>query len=91
MITGRSNYKKYGELLGVDLINNPDLAATPAVAFRIGALFWKASVLNERADAGDFTQITKRINGGLNGLAERQKYYERAKKALGVLDSQQLR
>jgi predicted chitinase len=91
IITGRSNYKKYGELLGVDLINNPDLAATPAVAFRIGALFWKASGLNERADAGDFTQITKRINGGLNGLAERQKYYERAKKALGVLDSQQLR
>jgi len=88
-IQGRHNYKKYGELLEVDLIGNPDLAATPQVAFRTAGLFWRASGLNERADAGDFTQITRRINGGLNGLAERQSYYEIAKKALGVLDGQQ--
>ena len=90
-ITGRSGYKKYGELLGVDLINNPDLAATPAVAFRIGALFWKVRGLNEMADAGDFIEITKRINSFLGGLANRKKYYEIAKKALGVLDDQQTR
>jgi predicted chitinase len=39
---------------------------------------------NELADAEDFTTITKRINGGLTGLAERQRYYEVAKKALGL-------
>jgi predicted chitinase len=83
-ITGRDNYKKYGDLLGVDLIGNPDLAAQPEYAFQTAGLFWKMRGLNELADAEDFTTITKRINGGLNGLAERERYYEVAKKALGV-------
>jgi putative chitinase len=82
-ITGRANYKKYGDLLGVDLEENPDLAATPQYAFSTAGLFWKLNGLNELADVQDFVSITKRINGGLNGLAERQKYYEIAKNALG--------
>jgi putative chitinase len=81
-ITGRANYKKYGDLLGVDLVGNPDLAATPQYAFSTAGLFWKLNGLNELADVQDFIAITKRINGGLNGLAERQKYYEIAKNAL---------
>jgi putative chitinase len=81
-ITGRANYKKYGELLGVDLVGNPDLAATPEYAFQIAGLFWSLRGLNKLADAEDFTTITRRINGGLTGLAERQSYYETAKKAL---------
>jgi predicted chitinase len=88
-ITGRSSYKKYSELLGLDLINNPDLAATPAVVFRTGALYWKVSGLNELADAEDFISITKRINGGTSGLADRVRYYELAKKALGVPEDRQ--
>src|SRR5262249_42733694 len=83
-ITGRSNYKKYGDLLGVDLVGNPDLAATPQFAFSTAALFWKMNGLNELADVQDFITITKRINGGLNGLADRQKYYEIAKNVLGA-------
>ena len=83
-ITGRANYKKYGDLLGVDLVGNPDLAATPQYAFSTAGLFWKLNGLNELADVQDFIAITKRINGGLNGLAERQKYYEIAKNALGA-------
>jgi putative chitinase len=83
-ITGRANYKKYGDLLGVDLIGNPDLAATPQFAFSTAGLFWKLNGLNELADVQDFTTITKRINGGLNGLAERERYYEIAKNALGA-------
>jgi predicted chitinase len=82
-ITGRANYEKYGDLLGVDLVGNPDLAATPQYAFSTAGLFWKLNGLNELADVQDFTAITKRINGGLNGLAERQKYYEIAKNVLG--------
>ena len=82
-ITGRANYEKYGDLLGVDLIGNPDLAATPQYAFSTAGLFWKLNGLNELADVQDFTAITKRINGGLNGLADRQKYYEIAKNVLG--------
>jgi len=83
-ITGRTNYKKYGDLLGVDLVGNPDLAATPQFAFSTAALFWKMNGLNELADVQDFITITKRINGGLNGLADRQKYYEIAKNVLGA-------
>ena len=83
-ITGRANYKKYSDLLGVDLVGNPDLASQPEYAFQIAALFWKMRGLNELADVQDFTTITKRINGGLNGLPERQKYYETAKKTLGL-------
>ena len=83
-LAGRSNYEKYGNLLGVDLVNTPDLAATPQVAYRIAGLYWKASGLNELADTGDFITITRRINGGLNGLENRQMYYERAKRALGL-------
>jgi putative chitinase len=81
-ITGRFNYKKYGDLLGVDLVDHPELAAQPDWAFATAGLFWKTNGLNELADAEDFVKITKRINGGVNGLADRQMYYERAKTVL---------
>ncbi len=83
-ITGRANYKKYGDLLGVDLVGNPDLASTPQFAFSTAALFWKNNGLNELADVQDFITITRRINGGLNGLQDRQKYYAIAKNVLGA-------
>lgn len=86
-LTGRANYKKFGELLGVDLIGDPDLAAKPEYAFQTAALYWRRKGLNELADGGsdeDFKDITIRINGGLNGLANREKYYDLAKKALGL-------
>jgi len=86
-ITGRSNYRKYGGLLNLDLEGNPDLAATTQVGLQVACLFWKTNGLNELADVSDFLTITKRINGGTNGLADRQKYYERAKNALGVAAS----
>lgn len=83
-ITGRANYKKYGDLLGVDLVGNPDLASTPQFAFSTAGLFWKMNGLNELADVQDFITITRRINGGLNGLQDRQKYYAIAKNVLGA-------
>jgi putative chitinase len=83
-ITGRFNYQKYGDLLGIDLTANPALAATPEVAFATAGLYWQSNGLNELADAQQFVTITRRINGGTNGLEDRQKYYERAKAVLGV-------
>ena len=83
-LTGRANYQKYGDQLGVDLAGNPELAATPQYAFLTAVLFWQTHGLNELADNQDFITITKRINGGLNGLADRQRYYEIAKRVLGV-------
>lgn len=81
-ITGRENYRKYGVFLNVDLLKNPELAAAPQVGFRIAGAYWATHGLNELADRGEFVQITMRINGGLNGLKQRQLYYERAKKVL---------
>lgn len=74
-ITGRFNYAKYGALLGVDLVVQPELAATPEFAFATAGLYWQSNGLNELADAGEFIKITRRINGGTNGLPDRQKYH----------------
>ena len=82
-ITGRYNYQKYGALLGIDLAADPALAATPAVAFATAGLYWQKNGLNELADVRDFVAITKRINGGTNGLADRQRYYAKALAVLG--------
>lgn len=77
-LTGRFNYRKFGKLLGVDLENNPELASTPEIAFKIAGQFWDINGLNELSDKRQFKAITKRINGGYNGLADRIKYYDRA-------------
>jgi putative chitinase len=89
-ITGRANYQKYGGLLGIDLVNNPERAATPEVGFRVAGLFWQKNGLNELADGEMFQTITKRINGGLTGFEDRLKYYTRAKEVLGVPPSRGL-
>ena len=84
-ITGRNNYAECGKAMGVDLITNPELLETNDLACRSAAWFWASRGLNDLADKGDFKRITKRINGGYNGLKERQAYYARAKMALGVV------
>jgi putative chitinase len=87
-ITGRANYRRFGDLLGLDLVTTPDQAASPEVAFRIAGLYWTKKGLNELADrvtAEAFREITRRINGGFNGLAEREQFYVTAKAVLGVV------
>jgi predicted chitinase len=88
-LTGRANYQRFGDLLDVDLVAEPPRAATPDVAFRVAGLFWSRNGLNELADLATpdaFKQITRRINGGTNGLAERQAFYTVARTVLGVTD-----
>lgn len=80
--TGRDNYLKTGMALGLDLIEHPELLEQPENAANSAAWFWEEHGLNELADAGDFIRITRRINGGVNGLAERQSLWETAKQAL---------
>ncbi len=75
-ITGRYNYTKYGRMLGVDLIKEPTLAATPKIAVKIALLYWRDRNLNKYADLQDIRAVTKRINGGYNGLADRKRRYE---------------
>ena len=81
-VTGRYNYGQAGDALGLDLVNNPGLAARPENAARIAAWYWSSRNINEAANNGDFLQVTRLINGGTNGLADRQAYYARAQAAL---------
>jgi putative chitinase len=71
-ITGRANYREMGNKIGVDLEADPDLAAQPLYALMTAAAFWDNCGLNPYADRDDLEGITKRINGGLNGLDHRK-------------------
>lgn len=80
-LTGKANYTACGTGLGLDLINHPELLEQPVNAFRSAGWFWNSKALSPLADIGSFTEITRRINGGYNGLADRQRYWEAAKRA----------
>ena len=81
-ITGRGNYARCGDALGLDLVGSPELLEEPVAAARSAGWFWAEHGLNARADVGDMRSITKRINGGLNGWADRMAYLERAQQIL---------
>lgn len=81
-ITGRVNYKACGVALSLDLINQPELLEKPQHACMTAAWFWATKGLSTLADEGKFEIITQRINGGLNGLADRQMLYAQALKVL---------
>jgi predicted chitinase len=69
-ITGRKNYDRYGKLLGVDLVGNPDLALTPQVAADILSDYFWTHKISTVAAAGDWTHVRRLVNGGTNGLDE---------------------
>lgn len=81
-ITGRANYATCGNALDADLVGQPELLEQPELACRSAAWFWNIKDLNRLADAGDFERITKRINGGLNGQADRLAIWARAQDVL---------
>ena len=81
-ITGRANYAACGEALGLDLLSKPELLEQPQYAAMSAAWFWSTRGLNTLADQGEFMKITRRINGGVNGLADRQALYDKALKVL---------
>ncbi len=71
-VTFRDNYAACGKALGIDLLKNPDLLLTDENAARSAGWFWKSNNCNQFADTGDVTGLTKRINGGTNGLNDRK-------------------
>jgi len=81
-ITGRSNYEAVSEALGVDFVGAPSLLQQDGYAAQSAAWWWAAHGCNELADTGDVAAVTRRINGGLNGLADRQRRYGIALEAL---------
>ena len=81
-VTGRENYRKTGAALGIPLLDKPELLELPEWASASAAWWWANHGLNELADLGEFEQITRRINGGLNGQEERLELWARAKEVL---------
>lgn len=79
-ITGRFNYEKLTNYFGVDFIQEPELLKIPEWAVKSSMWFWEYNDLNKLADTGDFEKLTRRINGGINGLKDRLEIFERCKK-----------
>jgi putative chitinase len=86
-LTGRANYADYGKVLGVDLVNNPTLAAQPALSLKIACEYWKRRNINADCDRDDVQAVTRKVNGGLNGLSDRIALTEKAKTAVARLQA----
>lgn len=77
-LTGRYNYTEAGKYIGVDLANSPDLAANPDIAVLVAMWYWqiaRGSLITTAARKGDVKEVTRLINGGYNGLSDRQTKY----------------
>jgi putative chitinase len=86
-VTGRANYETIGKAIGVDLITDPNVAATGKVSVLTACEYWDSHKLNDLADHDDVTAITKKINGGTNGLDARIQYVKLAKAVVGEIFS----
>jgi putative chitinase len=83
-LTGRDNYRACGDHLGVDLLEQPDLVRIDRrYAVKSSSWFWDTRRVNSFSDVGDLRGATKVINGGFNGLDDRQRRYDKALAALG--------
>ena len=78
-LTGKDNYTRCGQALGVDFVGNPDLLLEPLYAARSAGWFWKSNNLSKFADVEDLEGMTKKINGGLIGIADRKARYQKVK------------
>ncbi len=85
-LTGRSNYQAYNNSPNCngDLMAHPEWLSQFPGAIKSAMWFWQKKGLNKYADKGDFSALTKAINGGYNGLGQREIYYSRAKREFGV-------
>lgn len=81
-LTGKDNYRAFGEAIGEDLVANPQLVEEPRYAALSAGWFWNKRGLNALADAMDIDTLTKRINGGNIGIQDR---IAKINKALDVL------
>ena len=75
-LTGKDNYTRCGKSLGIDLVERPELLLTPQYAALSAGWFWDSNRLGDFADRDDFVGMTKKINGGTIGLADREARYK---------------
>lgn len=85
-VTGRKNYKDYAdsEYCVGDLMSHPEWLANSPGNQKASMYFWKKNKLNELADKDDIKAVTKKVNGGYNGLSSREYYYRRFKRTIGL-------
>lgn len=82
-LTGKENYRRFADWLGVDVVAQPDLVAE-RYAVHSAVFYWTLRAITEPADADDVREVTRRINGGTIGLADRVQLLDRAKRALAL-------
>jgi len=78
-LTGRFNYRKAGRDLGVNFEANPELVAESPWNMIVAGWYWDLRVLNNYADKDSLLNVTVRINGGFNGLKDREKWLDKCK------------
>lgn len=78
-LTGRANYASFGRKIGINLERYPELAANPSIGLHVAIFYWNDRRLSEIADEDDIEAITRKINGGLNGLDDRKAQLAKAK------------
>lgn len=81
-LTGKNNYTACKDEMKIDIVKNPDLLLVPEYALKSACWFWNKNNLNQYADKDDIKTITKRINGGENGLSDREANLKKAKAIL---------
>jgi putative chitinase len=82
-LTGRENYTRFGESIDITAEEAADYVSTPKGAVESACWFWDTNNLNDIADTDDVKRMTKKINGGSIGLADRQSRYTKAMEILG--------
>ena len=87
MLTGRENYEQFAksDVCTVDAVRQPDALLRFPLNQVVAGWFWEANGLNALADRDDCEAITRRINGGINGLADRKFLLRRLKNEFGVI------
>ncbi|MBD2103272.1 glycoside hydrolase family 19 protein [Leptolyngbya sp. FACHB-261] len=81
-LTGRSNYQQFSNAIAVDFVSHPEWAESPQYAIMVAGWYWKTRKINLPADSDNVVRVTRLINGGTIGLAERRKYLDRAKQVI---------
>lgn len=78
-VTGKDNYSRLSKDTGINYLSNPDSLLTEANSMVSALWFWDKNKLNSLADKDDIRAITKRINGGYNGLQHREQLLKKYK------------
>jgi putative chitinase len=78
----RVQLAEVGAIAGLDLVNQPELVASPDHALHVACAFWEWKGLNKHCDSGDYEAVTRRVSGGLLGLQDRKAWLDKVRRVL---------